>query len=289
MRYAFIAEVQTTWPVSLLCEVMQVSRSGFYAYAHRQAHRTVDRVKLELLTRVKAIASETRQSYGSRRMAKQLQDEGFSVGRAKARRLMQEAGVAVRRPRAHGPVTTDSRHGYGVADNVLARQFDVAKPDHAWAGDITYIWTDEGWLYLSVLLDLYSRKVVGWAMSSHIDTDLVQKALEMALGRRRPSAGLLHHSDRGSQYASHVYRNLLADHGIICSMSGKGDCLDNAVAERFFGSLKREWTSYCDYATRQEAKGDIIAYIEMFYNSRRKHSYLGYVSPNDYEKCSLVA
>ena len=289
MRYAFIAEVQTTWPVSLLCEVMQVSRSGFYAYEHRQAHRTVDRVKLELLTRVKAIASGTRQSYGSRRMAKQLQDEGFSVGRAKARRLMQEAGVSVRRPRARGPVTTESRHGYGVADNVLARQFDVAKPDQAWAGDITYIWTDEGWLYLSVLLDLYSRKVVGWAMSSHIDTDLVQKALEMALGRRMPSAGLLHHSDRGSQYASHVYRNLLADHGIICSMSGKGDCLDNAVAERFFGSLKREWTSHCDYATRQEAKGDIIAYIEMFYNSRRKHSYLGYVSPNDYEKFSLVA
>lgn len=281
--------MQTTWPVSLLCEVMQVSRSGFYAYAHRQAHRTVDRGKLELLTRVKAIASGTRQSYGSRRMAKQLQDEGFSVGRAKARRLMQEAGVSVRRPRARGPVTTESRHGYGVADNVLARQFDVAKPDQAWAGDITYIWTDEGWLYLSVLLDLYSRKVVGWAMSSHIDTDLVQQALEMALGRRRPSAGLLHHSDRGSQYASHVYRNLLADHGIICSMSGKGDCLDNAVAERFFGSLKREWTSHCDYATRQEAKGDIIAYIEMFYNSRRKHAYLGYVSPNDYEKCALVA
>ena len=257
MRDAFIAEVQTTWPVSLLCEVMQVSRSGFYAYEHRPAHRTVDRVKLELLTRVKAIASGTRQSDGSRRMAKQLQEEGFSVGRAKARRLMQEAGVSVRRPRARGPMTTESRHGYGVADNVLARQFDVAKPDQAWAGDITYIWTDEGGLYLSVLLDLYARKVVGWAMSSQIETDLVQQALEMALGRRRPSAGLLHHADRGSQYASHVYRNLLADHGIICRMSGKGDCLDNAVAERFFGSLKREWTSHGDYATRQEAKGDI--------------------------------
>jgi putative transposase len=289
LRYAFIAEVQTIWPVSLVCEVMQVSRSGFYAYARRQANRTIDRAKWELLARVKAIAWETRQSYGSRRMAKQLQDEGFSVGRAQARRLMKEAGVSVRRPRARGPVTTDSRHDYGVADNVLARQFDVAKPDQAWAGDITYIWTAEGWLYLSVLLDLYSRKVVGWAMSSHIDTDLVQHALEMALGRRRPSAGLVHHSDRGSQYASHAYRHLLADHGIVCSMSGKGDCLDNAVAERFFGSLKCEWTSHWDYATRQEAKDDIIAYIEMFYNSRRKHSYLGYVSPNEYEKCSLVA
>jgi putative transposase len=289
LRYAFIAEAQSSWPVSVLCEVMQVSRSGFYAYAHRQAHRTLDRVKLELLARVKAIAAETRHSYGSRRMAKQLQEEGFSVGRAKARRLMQEAGVSVRRPRTCKPVTTNSRHGYGVADNVLARQFDVAKPDQAWAGDITYIWTAEGWLYLAVLLDLYSRKVVGWAMRSASDTTLVHNALEMALGRRRPAAGLVHHSDRGSQYASQAYRNLLADHGIICSMSGKGDCLDNAVAERFLGSLKREWTSHCAYATRQEAKADIIAYIEMFYNSKRKHSYLGYVSPNEYEKCALVA
>jgi putative transposase len=289
LRYAFIATAQTIWPVSLLCEVMQVSRSGFYAYEHRQAHRAINRVELELVGRVKGIAAETRQSYGSRRMAKQLQEEGFSVGRAKARRLMQAAGVSVQRPRARGPVTTDSRHGYGVADNVLARQFDVAKPDQAWAGDITYVWTAEGWLYLSVLLDLYSRKVVGWAMSSHRNTALVHNAFAMALGRRRPSAGLVHHSDRGSQYASHTYRHRLSDHGIVCSMSGKGDCLDNAVAERFFGSLKREWTSHCDYATRQEAKADIIAYIEMFYNSRRKHSYLGYVSPNDYEKCSLVA
>ena len=275
--------------MSLLCEVVQVSRSGFYAYAHRQAQRAVDRIEWALLARIKAIAADTRYSYGSRRMAKQLQEEGFAVGRTKARRLMKEAGVAVRRPRFRGPVTTNSQHGYGVADNVLARQFDVAKPDQAWAGDITYIWTAEGWLYVSVLLDLYSRKVVGWAMSSHRDTALVQQALQMALGRRRPAAGLVHHSDRGSQYASHAYRNLLADRGIICSMSGQGDCLDNAVAERFFGSLKREWTSHCEYATRQEAKDDIIAYIEMFYNSKRKHSYLGYVSPNDYEKFALVA
>jgi putative transposase len=236
LRYAFIAEGQTRWPVSLLCEVMQVSRSGFYAYEYRQAHRVIDRVELERLARVKAIAADTRQSYGSRRMAKQLQEEGFSVGRAQARRLMKEAGVSVRRPRARGPVTTDSQPGYGVADNVLARQFDVAQPDQAWAGAITYIWTAEGWLYLSVLVDLYSRKVVGWAMSRQIDTARVHKSLEMALGRRRPAAGLVHHSDRGSQYASHTYRNLLSDHGIVCSMSGKGDCLDNAVAERFFGS-----------------------------------------------------
>jgi transposase InsO family protein len=151
------------------------------------------------------------------------------------------------------------------------------------------VWTAAGWLYVAVLLDLYARKVVGWAMSSRIDTSLVQDALEMALWRRQPSAGLLHHSDRGSQYASHAYQDMLAEHGIVCSRSAKGECLDNAVAERFFGSLKHERTSHCYYATRQEARDDIIDYIEMFYNSRRKHSYLGYVSPNEYEEFSLVA
>ena len=289
LRCAFIAEHREVWPIAVLCEVLAVSRSGFYAYQQRVSQGVIKQEELDLITRVKAISESTRHSYGSRRMAKALQDEGFSVGRAKARRLMKEAGVSVKRPKKRGPVTTDSRHHYGIAPNILARQFDVAQPNEAWAGDITYIWTAEGWLYLSVLLDLYSRKVVGWAMSSHIDTALVQDALEMALGRRQPSSGLLHHSDRGSQYASHAYQDLLERHEIVCSMSGKGECLDNAVAERFFGSLKREWTSHCHYATRQEARDDIIAYIEMFYNSTRKHSYLGYVSPNDYEKYARVA
>jgi putative transposase len=288
LRYAFIAEHQDIWPVSVLCEVLDVSRSGFYEYLPRHAKVSVDAEEVALCTRVKAIAAETRHSDGSRRMAKQLQEEGFHVGRAKARRLMDQAGVAVQRSRRRGPMTTDSRHGYEVAPNLLARQFDVTAPDHVWAGDITYIWTAEGWLYLSVLVDLYSRKVVGWAMHQHMDTTLVQDALQMALGRRAPSAGLMHHSDRGSQYASHAYQAMLADHGIVCSMSEKGECLDNAVAERFFGSLKREWTSHGYYATRQEARDDIIDYIEMFYNSRRKHSYLGYVSPNTYEQFALV-
>jgi putative transposase len=284
-----MAKHQDVWPVAVLCEVLDVSRSGFYDYLLRHAKPSVDAKQVALIARVKAIAAQTRYSYGSRRMAKQLQEEGFAVGRMKARRAMKEAGVTVHRPRRRGPVTTDSRHGYAVAPNLLARQFDVSAPDQVWAGDITYIWTAEGWLYLSVLLDLYSRKVVGWAMSSHIDTPLVQEALQMALGRRHPSAGLLHHSDRGSQYASHTYQDVLATCGIIGSMSEKGECLDNAVAERFFGSLKHEWTSHCHYATRQEARDDIIVYIEMFYNSHRKHSYLGYVSPNDYEKLALVA
>ena len=265
-----------------------MSRSGFYEYQSRQAHPKIDAEEVALLARVKAIAVATRSSYGTRRMANALQAEGFTVGRAKARRLMNEAGVQVKRAKRRAPVTTDSRHGDEVAPNLLARHFDVEAPDLAWVGDITYVWTAEGWLYVSTLLDLYSRKVVGWAMSNRINTQLVTDALEMALGRRRPGAGLIHHSDRGSQYASHAYRDLLKANGMECSMSGKGDCLDNAVAERFFGSLKREWTSHRDYDTRQEARDDIIEYIEMFYNSTRQHSYLGYLSPNDYEKSALA-
>jgi transposase InsO family protein len=267
---------------------LEVSRSGFYDYQWRQAHPNIDAEEVALIARIKEMAAATRSSYGSRRMAKALQDEGFAVGRVKVRRLMNEAGVKVERGKRRAPVTTDSRHGYEVAPNLLARHFDVDEPDQAWVGDITYVWTAEGWLYVSTLLDLYSRKIVGWAMNSRIDTTLVKDALQMALGRRHPSAGLIHHSDRGSQYASHAYRDLLKEHGIECSMSGKGECLDNAVAERFFGSLKREWTSHRSYGTRQEARDDIIAYIEMFYNSTRKHSYLGYVSPNEYEKSALV-
>ena len=284
-----MVEQQQQWPVSLLCEVLEVSRSGFYTYVQRHTTACEDAAEAALVARVKAIAAETRNSYGSRRIAKHLQNDGFAVGRYKARRLMQQAAVTVQRRKRRAPVTTDSRHRYGVAPNLLARQFDVAQPNHVWAGDITYVWTTEGWLYVAVLLDLYSRKVVGWAMSSHVDAALVQEALCMALGRRQPATGLLHHSDRGSQYACHAYQQLLAAHGLRCSMSEKGECLDNAVAERFFGSLKGERTSLRHYATRQEARDDVIDYIEMFYNSTRLHSYLEYVSPNDFERLAKVA
>jgi len=275
--------------VAVLCEVLGVGRSGFYDYLKRQAAPALSLDEIALLERLKAIFEKTHHSYGSRRLAKHLQDEGYAVGRFKVRRLMKQAGVSVEGRRRRRPQTTDSRHDYGVAPNLLERNFDVMAPNVAWCGDITYIWTAEGWLYTAVLLDLYARKVVGWSMRDHVDTQLVVDALEMALGRRQPDAGLIHHSDRGSQYASHAYRELLANHGIACSMSGKGDCLDNAVAERFFGSLKRERTSTRYYLTRQEARDDIIDYIEMFYNSWRKHSYLGYVSPNEYEKIAQAA
>jgi transposase InsO family protein len=289
LKYAFIAEHQANWPVSMLCEVLEVGRSGFYDYQRRQSAPSRSREEIDVLERIKTISHKTHHSYGSRRMSKQLQDEGYEVGRFQVRRLMKQAGVSVRGRRRGHPKTTDSRHGYGVAPNLLERHFDVTAPNVAWCGDVTYIWTEEGWLYTAVLLDLYSRKVVGWAMSDSMDKQLVIDALEMALGRRQPAVGLIHHSDRGSQYASHAYRGLLAGHGIACSMSGKGDCLDNAVAERFFGSLKRERTSKQYYRTRQEARADVIDSIEMFYNRWRKHSYLGYVSPNAYEKIAWVA
>jgi putative transposase len=284
-----MAQHQVQWPVSVMCEVLQVSRSGFYAYVQRQAATCVGAEEVLLLARVKAIAAETRYSYGSRRMAKQLRDDGFAVGRYKARQLMRQAKVTVQHPQKCHPVTTDSRHGYVVAPNLIARQFAVEQPNQVWVGDITYVWTAEGWLYLAVLLDLYSRKVVGWAMSHCVDAALVQEALQMALGRRKPAEGLIHHSDRGSQYACGAYQALLAEHGIRCSMSRKGDCLDNAVAERFFRSVKGERTSLQQYSGRQEARDDVLDYIEMFYNSTRLHSYLGYVSPNDFEALAKAA
>jgi putative transposase len=197
VKYAFMAQHQATWPVSVLCEVLEVSRSGFYAYKQGQATAEINGAEVTLVARVKAIATQTGHRYGSRRLAKPLQAEGYAVGRYNARRLMPQAGVSVRR-RKRCPVTTASRHGYAVAPNLWARQFDVAQPETVWVGDITYVWTAEGWEYLAVLLDWPSRKVVGWAMQSRSDAALVPAALGMALGRRRPSAGLIHHADRGS-------------------------------------------------------------------------------------------
>jgi putative transposase len=270
-------------------EVLQVSRSGLYASVPRHASAGLGAEEAALFARVKAIAAETQDSYGSRRMAKQRHDEGFAVGRCKARRLMPQAGVAVQRARPRHPITTHRRHGYGVAPNLLARQFDVERPDQVGVGDSTYVWTAEGWWDVSVLWDLYSRTVVGWAMSSHLKAIMVQEAWHMALGRRQPSVGLLQHSDRGSQDACHAYQRLLDTHGIGCRLSRQGECLDKAVAERFFGSLKRERTAHRYDVTRQDARDDVIDDIEMFYNSRRKHSYRGYLSPNDYEAFALVA
>ena len=221
-------------------------------------------------------------TYGSPRVHEDLQKRGIPCGRNRVARLMRERGIRAKQARRY-KATTDSNHNHPVAANLLDRQFDVDELDRVWTADITYIWTREGWLYLAVILDLFSRRVVGWSMSNRIDGQLTLTALRAALWSRQPPPGLLHHSDRGSQYACADYRDLLDEHGLICSMSRKGNCWDNAVSESFFKTLKVERVNDHDYWTREEAKTDITDYIERFYNRKRRHSYLSYISPVEYE------
>ena len=283
MKYSFITQHKNTYPISLQCRVLGVNRSGYYHYRANVANKPTDPVRREMLEWVKDIAASSRYSYGSRRMAKALNVLGYPVNRDKARKLMREAGVQVRH-RKKFKVTTNSNHQQPVFDNLLDRQFDVAQVDQIYASDITYIWTQEGWLYLAVVIDLCSRKIVGWSMSSRMTAQLVCDALTMAIWQRRPTAGLIHHSDRGSQYASKLFRQLLKAHGFISSMSRRANCWDNAVVESFFGSLKQERVTWCHYQTRHEAQQDVLNYILMFYNRHRLHSTLGYISPNNFEK-----
>jgi putative transposase len=283
VKYSFITQHKNTYPISLQCQVLGVSRNGYYNYQASVANKSDDPEHQEMLEWVKDIAESSGYSYGSRRMKKALNALSFPVGRYKARKLMREAGVQVRHRKKY-KVTTNSNHKQPVFDNLLARQFDVPQPDQAYVADITYIWTQEGWLYLAVVIDLYSRKVVGWSMSSRMKAQLVCDALKMAIWQRRPKAGLIHHSDRGSQYAGKAFRKLLKAHDIKGSMSRKGNCWDNAVAESFFGSLKQERVQWRSYQTRYEAQQDILNYISMFYNSYRLHSTLGYTSPNEFER-----
>ena len=229
------------------------------------------------------IAEASGFSYGSRRMQKALNALGYPVGRRKSRSLMREANIFVRYRKKY-KVTTNSNHTKPVFENVLNRNFTVHEPDKAYVSDITYIWTNEGWAYLTVMIDLFSRKVVGWNISSRMKASTVCNALRMAIWQRRPSAGLIVHSDRGSQYASNEYRKLLEQNGFIGSMSRKGDCWDNSVAESFFSRLKEERVRWRHYQTREKARQDILDYIVMFYNSHRLHSTIGYVSPNQFEK-----
>jgi transposase InsO family protein len=283
VKYAFITRHKNTYPVSLQCQVLGVNRSGYYQWQVNQANRAPDPEHEEMLGWVKDIAESSKHSYGSRRMKAALNALGYPVSRNKARKLMREANVQVRHRKKY-KVTTNSKHSLPLFDNLLKRQFVVEAPDQVYVSDITYLWTREGWLYLAVVIDLYSRKVVGWSMSSRMKAQLVCDALTMAIWRRKPKVGLIHHSDRGSQYASKLFRQLLKVHGVQGSMSRKGNCWDNAVAESFFGSLKQERVQWTYYQTRLEAQQDVLDYITMFYNSRRLHSYLGYVSPNAFEK-----
>jgi len=259
---------------------MQVSTSGFYAWMRRPTG--VDAQRLILQQTVKALQKAKRGSLGSRRMSHELKRKGYDVGRYSARSLMREANApSLQRKRFRA--TTDSNHGFPVAPNILNREFNVTELNRVWVADITPIWTFEGWLYLAGILDLCDRQLVGWAMADHMRTELALDALKMAVGRRQPAAGLIHHNDRGSQYASREYRTALDDLEFRASMSRKGNCWDNAVMERFFGSLKSEWCNAQTYLTRSQARQDVVEYIEMEYNSNRLHSTLGYNTPREHE------
>ena len=265
-----------------MCRLMGINRNSYYSYQRRQKNRPEDPEHDEMLEWIKKVAEASRYTYGCRRLRKALNALGYPIGIKKTKRLMKEAEIFVRYRKKY-KVTTNSKHSKPLFENVLNRQFNVAGPDRAYVSDITYIYTQEGWLYLAVVIDLFSRKVVGWSMGARMTADLVCNALKMAIWQRKPARGLIVHSDRGSQYASHDYRKLLKIYGCTGSMSRKGNCWDNAVAESFFGSLKQERVQWRHYQTRYDAQQDVLNYISMFYNSYRLHSYLGYVNPNQFE------
>ncbi|WP_444930134.1 IS3 family transposase [Microbulbifer sp. SSSA002] len=283
VKYSFIKEQKSSFPVRMLCRVMQVKKSSYYDWCHR-SDSSIDSQTWQLCHRLKALFAESRQSLGSRRLMKLLRREGFKIGRYRARKLMKKLGLAVKRKKRFA-LTTDSKHQLPIAENLLNRDFSPSAKNQVWATDITYIWTLQGWLYLAVVIDLYSRRIVGWHLDRQMETALASRALMMAVNLRTPPQGLLHHSDRGSQYASHTYQALLKEHGMVCSMSRKGNCWDNAPTERFFSSLKREWLTGNLYETRVDATADVRAYIA-YYNSCRIHTTLGDVTPIEFEKCA---
>lgn len=267
---------KANYPVTVLCRVLRVSRSGFYDWCRRAPAPG----RVALIGRVRRIHQRKRRSYGSRRMAVALTREGIPTGRDKARRLMHEARIECRQRRRFR-VTTDSAHEDPVAPNRLRRRFDVPRPNRVWVADITAIWAVNQWLYLAAVLDLFDRQIVGWALAGHMRGALVRSALQMAVGRRQPAPGLMHHSDQGCQYAGADYRQLLRQYGMVASMSRRGDCWDNAVMERFFGSLKSEWLDGQAYTTAAGVRRDVIDYIEIEYNSDRPHSTLGMRTPRE--------
>ena len=287
MRYRTIQEHDRRYPIRLMCRALAVSAAGYYAWRSRpESPRAVS--ARTVLSAIRVIHRESRETYGSPSIWDALVKQGHRIGEHRVARLMRQNGIrakTVKKWRA----TTQSNHRLPVAQNTLNRQFMVEAPNRVWAGDLTYVWTTEGWLYLAVLLDLYSRRVIGWAMGHRLTVDLAEQALTMALVTRRPEAGLLHHSDRGSQYAASRYQQLLDAQGLVPSMSRKGNCWDNACVESFVGTLKRELVHHRHYATRDDATRDIFEYIEVFYNRQRRHSTLGYHSPAEYEAKTAVA
>ena len=282
MRFKLIDEAKSEFPVQRLCKVLEVSPSGYFAWKSRPASQR-QRDDLVLFAHVRSAFALSNETYGSPRMTHELRDQGLTAGRRRVARLMRENGLRARQPRRFQR-TTDSLHALTVAPNLLDQDFAAAGPDEKWAADLSYIWTREGWLYLAVVLDLYARRVVGWAVGDRMHTELPLAALRRALVIRQPKGGLLHHSDRGSQYCSKEYQAELRRHGILISMSGTGNCYDNAMIETFFKTLKSELVWRTVFLTRAEARDALARYIDGFYNPRRRHSALGFVSPAQFER-----
>ena len=281
MRFRFISEHQDEFPVLRMCKVLEVSPSGYYAWRHRppSAREMANR---ELFKKIEAVYNESDGTYGSPRIFRELKEQGVPCSENRVARLMALYKLKAKQVRRYRS-TTKRNKNHRAAPNVLKRDFTTERPDQKWLSDITYIPTEEGWLYLAAILDLYSRRIVGWAMSERMTSDLTKTALRMAIKQRQPTSALIHHSDQGSQYTDHSYQALLESHGIRPSMNGVGTWYDNAPMESFFGTLKSERVHHRVYRTRAEARPDLFYYIEAFYNRRRRHSSLDYLSPEAYE------
>ncbi len=281
MRFRFVDQKKAFFPVHRLCKVLRVSESGYYAWVSRPASQR-QRDDMVFLAHIRDQHARNYRCYGRQRMSAELKSQGIVIGERRVARLMRDNGIAVVRSRKFKR-TTDSNHSHHIAPNLLDGNFQTSVPNEKWAGDISYLWTAEGWLYLAVIIDLYSRRVIGWAVSDRLKRDLPIAALQRAIALRQPGPGVIHHSDRGSQYCSGDYRAILKDQGFLASMSGKGNCYDNAAVETFFKTLKAELIWRNRYETRAQAQNDLFGYINGFYNPRRRHSYLGNISPVKYE------
>jgi len=287
MKYQFIDKYRSVYRVEKMRRILNIGRSSYYMWKNRIKSMR-DREIEKLVFTINLVHGKSRRIYGSPRISAELRASGIRCGKNRVARLMRENGIMAKTKRRF-KITTDSKHKLPIAENLLKQEFTVDAPNKTWTGDITYIWTKQGWMYCAVVLDLFNREIAGWSMRKRITKDIVVEALTMAIHRKRPQAGLIFHSDRGSQYASHEFRNLLKKHKIIQSMSGKGTCYDNAVTESFFHTLKTELVYFEKYSTRSEAYQGIFEYIEIFYNRFGRHSSLGYVSPVDFCKLSMAA
>jgi putative transposase len=288
MKFGFIAKHRGVWPIRWLCEALGVSRSGFHAWLSRPPS---DRAHADeaLTSRVRASFVASDRTYGARRVWHDLLADGATCGLHRVERLMREGALRARPRRRRLPSDTGDRSQAASVSNVLDHQFEAGAPNQKWVADFTYLWTAEGWLYVAAVIDLFSRRVVGWSMSAAMTAQLVTDALVMAIWRRGKPDALVHHSDQGSQYTSEQFQKLMADHGVVCSMSRSGNVWDNAAMESFFSSLKTERTARKVYRTRDQARADVFDYIECFYNPRRRHSTIGYLSPMQFERNAAVS